>query len=104
MIPLGYVLGLDGGIPDIPLAHDWWGIASLAIICLFVVGGGLLYLLIRSDLKAVKHEVKNSHETNLRDDLDEKFASVEGKQDLILSMLEDHGDRINSIEGHLRKG
>lgn len=90
-------MNLASEVPDFPkeLAHDWFGLATWAIIAIALV------IAIRTIFQ-VKHQVKNSHEENLRDDLDNKFASLEAKMGLALDQLGDHGDRLNSIEEHLR--
>lgn len=42
----------------------------------------------RRHAKAARHQVQNSHEVNLRDDLDEKF---EGLADLVKIVIKDQG-------------
>ncbi|MDH6199166.1 hypothetical protein M2272_005834 [Mycobacterium frederiksbergense] len=85
------------GMPDLPtdLAHDWYGLATWLIIAVALVIATWL-------LVQVKNQVKNSHTTNLRDDLDEQFAALGAKVDGLATTLGDHGGRLNSIEQHLR--
>lgn len=76
------VIASDSMVPDLPgLAHDWWGIGTWAIIALVAIVLGAIWIdhrKIKSTVTglsktthAIKNEVTNDHETNLRADVDE---------------------------------
>lgn len=55
-----------------PLAQDGWGLATWVVIAVVVMGFlGILWMLQHLDIKAIRHQTENSHDTNLRDDIDE---------------------------------
>lgn len=66
-----------------PLARDGWELATWIVIGLVAIVLGLY----RKDLRAVLHQVKNSHKTNLRDDVD----GVCDRLDDVLDRLEEFG-------------
>ncbi|ORB47933.1 hypothetical protein BST43_25415 [Mycobacteroides saopaulense] len=72
-----------------PLARDGWELATWIVIGLVVLVLGLY----RKDLRAVLHQVKNSHKTNLRDDVD----GVGDRLDDVLTRLEDFGRDLRGI-------
>lgn len=72
-----------------PLARDGWELATWIIIGLVVIVLGLY----RKDLRAVLHQVKNSHQTNLRDDMD----GVGDRLDDVLDRLEEFGRDLRGI-------
>lgn len=85
-----------------PLARDGWELATWIIIGLVVIVPGLY----RKDLRAVLHQVKNSHETNLRDDVE----GVGDRLDDVLDRLEEFGrdlrgmrSDIGGLRGELRE-
>lgn len=83
MIHLGILfIASESLIPELPgLAHDWWGIGTWAIIAIVAIILGFIYIdhrKIKSAVTglsktthAIKEEVTNDHETNLRADVDE---------------------------------
>ncbi|PYY34092.1 hypothetical protein DEJ16_12615 [Curtobacterium sp. MCJR17_055] len=57
------------------------------------------------DIAAIKHEVKNNHTTNLREEADERhdenrgtLGRVDRKLDRVLTILGEHDDRIEELE------
>ncbi len=85
-----------------PLARDGWELATWIVIALVVLVLGIY----RKDLRAVLHQVKNSHETNLRDDVD----GVGDRLNDVLDRLEEFGrdlrgmrSDIGGLRGELRE-
>ncbi|MGH3725674.1 MAG: hypothetical protein ACRDUS_16315 [Mycobacterium sp.] len=70
-----------------PLAHNGWEFATwvlIAIVALVLGAAWIMHHGARKDVRAVLHQVKNSHSTNLRDDVD----GVGGQLDDALGKLE----------------
>ncbi|MGC7238429.1 hypothetical protein RBA42_24595, partial [Mycobacteroides abscessus subsp. abscessus] len=85
-----------------PRLRDGWELATWIVIALVVLVLGIY----RKDLRAVLHQVKNSHETNLRDDVD----GVGDRLDDVLDRLEEFGrdlrgmrSDIGGLRGELRE-
>lgn len=76
-----------------PLARDGWELATWVVIGLVALVLGLY----RKDLRAVLHQVKNSHKTNLRDDVD----GVGGQLDDVLTRLEEFGRDLRGMRGDI---
>lgn len=77
------------------LPSDWFGLAGLALI---TVGGWVTAWLLRRDQRAlhgkvdtVTEQVKNSHKTNLREDVDLVGAGVQLGNDLLLQLVHEVG-------------
>jgi len=63
------------------------------------------------DIAAIKHEVKNNHTTNLREEADERhnentetLGTVNRKLTRVLTILGEHDDRIAELEENTRDG
>ncbi|QFG08883.1 hypothetical protein PBI_MALAGASYROSE_33 [Mycobacterium phage MalagasyRose] len=77
------------------LPSDWFSLAGLALV---TVGGWVTAWLVRRDQRAlhgkvdtVTEQVKNSHQTNLREDVDKVNAGVELSNGLLLALVHDVG-------------
>lgn len=64
-----------------------------------VLGGVIIPLLFRQKkaMKEVRHQVQNSHTTNLRDDLDRAVHGIER----VLTVLDQHGQQITDLRTDL---
>jgi hypothetical protein len=53
----------------------------------------------RDDTRVIKEEVKNNHQTNLREEADERHAENKALLTQIIETQADHGDRLERLEG-----
>lgn len=92
---------------------DAWGLVGLLIVGLpstiTAVASGLILWRTRKVQRGIddtNSQVINDHEDAppLRVDLDGKFSVLGTKIDGVTTTLLDHGNRLNSIEDHLRRG
>lgn len=107
------VLGADGWPSLPPLAHNAYELATWAIIGITAVAAALLVYLfkhgipIRRDVKAIKDstdvikdEVKNTHESNMRVDMDkthEEAAGAKAVGETVLARVEDVLVRVTDL-------
>lgn len=89
---------------------DWMDVVALAILAAFSFAGVVAPVLINNHrryaktLGDIKEQVANSHETNLRDDIDDlawtvREGFVEVRRDIGGLREELHTERIERIEG-----
>lgn len=83
-------------MPDLPhdLAHDWFGLATWALIVIgFVICVTLIYR-IKLGVDETNRQVKNGRKSPLRGDLDELLL----RQDQILAKVEDHSMQLTALK------
>ena len=92
------------------LPSDWFSLGGLALV---TVGGWVTAWLMRRDQRAlhgkvdtVTEQVKNSHKTNLREDVDLVGAGVELGNGLLVSLVRDVGgmrEDFGNLRGEVRE-
>lgn len=86
-----------------PLAQDGWGLATWVVIAFVVMCFlGIPWTLQHFDLKAIRHQTENSHDTNLRDDIDEIREMVRDGMADIRSDISGIRKDIGGLRGELR--
>lgn len=86
-----------------PLAQDGWGLATWVVIAIVVMCLlGILWTLQHVDLKAIRHQTENSHDTNLRDDIDEIREMVRDGMADIRGDISGIRKDIGGLRGELR--
>lgn len=80
--------------PDVLVAFITSGFGLVGVLA-----GVIVPLLVRQKraMKEVKHQVSNSHKTNLRDDLDRAIHGIER----VLTVLDQHGQQIADLRTDL---
>ncbi|MDN4598838.1 DUF2746 domain-containing protein [Leifsonia virtsii] len=53
----------------------------------------------RDDARIIKEEVKNNHQTNLREEADERHEENKSLLNQIIETQADHGERLERLEG-----
>jgi hypothetical protein len=85
--------------------HTWMGLVGLIIIGLALVAAAAIpaWIKVVRPLRAVHDQVKNNHDTNLRNDLDdirddirEGFAAVHHRMDGFADRLDGFAGRLDS--------
>lgn len=113
MIVLGTVFGADGWPTLPPLAHNAYELATWAIIGLTAVAAAVIVYLfrhgipIRRDVREIKNstnvikdEVKNTHQSNMRTDMDkthEEAAGAKAVGETVLARVEDVLVRVTDL-------
>lgn len=83
-------------MPDLPddVAHDWYGLATWALIVVgFVICTVLIYRIKQGVDETNKQVVKNGHKDPLRTDVDRIIA----QQTEILAKLDNHGEQLGDM-------
>lgn len=96
-------------IPDVP---DGWA-TIVGLIITAIVGPSTLAILgvllnrkvnkISAATNATLHQVKNSHEVNLRDDQDDKHAELVGLVTSVRDQVKTQGRDIGGLRGDMRE-
>lgn len=117
LIVSGYATDIT---PDLPndVAHDWYGLATWALICLafaFVARG---YFKLKAGIDTTVGQVKNGHKDPLRADVDKLLVAAEENSTALgeiksalavetaarITAIEGVSERLGGIEEHLRGG
>ena len=101
--PFWWVRLLSEIVPDLPndVAHDWFGLATWAlIVCGFVVCATLIYR-IKQGIDETNKRVKNGHKNSMRADIDRIIAQQEhfiARQDDMMAWQQLHGTRLAELQ------
>lgn len=102
-IPIWWVHALSEIVPDLPddVAHDWFGLATWAlIVCGFVICTVLIYR-IKQGIDEMHKQVKNGHKNPMRADIDRIIAQQEhfiARQDDMMARQQLHGTRLAELQ------
>lgn len=100
-------------VPDLPndVAHDWFGLATWALICCAFVLIARGYFKLKRGIDATVANVQNGHRDPLRADVDKILVAVGEIQSALAAEtaarktgIDGVTDRLGGIEEHLRKG
>lgn len=102
-LPFRWVRPLSEIMPDLPddVAHDFYGLATWALIVVgFVICTVLIYR-IKQGIEETNKQVKNGHKNPMRADIDRIIAQQEhfiARQDDMMARQQLHGTRLAELQ------
>lgn len=90
-----------GELPNItiPDANDGWDIAQALVYAVVLVGGAIILILVRQ----VLNQVKNSHGTNMRDDIDELRADIKAVHTEVRAERSERREDVQELRDDVRR-